>query len=98
MEQPEGFKVKGQECKVLHMHKAFYGLKQATLQWWKELQKSMAQLGFKCTQSNAGVFIHTASNGDKVIAMIYIDDASFMGTNLALVKEKKQAFMAIWEC
>ena len=58
----------------------------------------MAQLGFKRTQSDAGIFIHTASNGDKVIAMIYIDDAGFMSTNLALVKEKKQAFMAIWEC
>ena len=58
----------------------------------------MAQLGFKRTQSDAGVFIHTASNGDKVITMIYIDDTSFMGFNLALVKEKKQALMAIWEC
>ena len=26
----------------------------------------MAQLGFKRAQSDAGVFIHTASNGDKV--------------------------------
>ena len=58
----------------------------------------MAQLGFKHAQSDAGVFIHTASNGNKVIAMIYIDNAGFMGSNLALVKEKKQAFMAIWEC
>ena len=98
MEQPEGFKVKGQEHKVLCMRWALYSLKQAALQWWKELQKSMAQLGFKRTQSNAGVFIHTASNGDKVITMIYVDDVGFMDSNLALVKEKKQAFMAIWEC
>ena len=80
------------------MHAQSPGLKQVTLQWWKELQKSMAQLGFKHAQSDAGIFIHTASNGDKVIAMIYIDNAGFMDTNLALVKEKKQAFMAIWEC
>ena len=32
MEQPEGFKVKGQEHKVLCMHKALYGLKQASYQ------------------------------------------------------------------
>ena len=51
MEQPEGFKVKGQEHKVLCMCQALYGLKQAALQWWKELQKSMAQLEFKCAQS-----------------------------------------------
>ena len=81
MEQPEGFKVKGQEHKVLHMCWALYGLKQAALQWWKELQKSMAQLGFKHAQSDAGIFIHTASNGDKVITMIYVNDTGFMGSN-----------------
>ena len=98
MEQPEGFKVKGQEHKVLCMYKALYGLKQAVLQWWKELQKSMAQLGFKHAQSNASIFIHTATNGEKVITVIYIDDAGFMGFNIAPVKEKKQAFMARWKC
>ena len=97
MEQSEGFKVKGQEHKVLCMCKALYGLKQATLQWWKELQKSMAQLGFKCAQFNAGIF-HTATNGNKVIVMIYIDDAGFIGFNISFVKEKKSAFMARWEC
>jgi hypothetical protein len=33
MEQPEGFKVKGQEGKVLCLKGAIYGLKQATLAW-----------------------------------------------------------------
>ena len=32
MEQPEGFKKKGQEHKVFHLKKALYGLKQAALQ------------------------------------------------------------------
>jgi len=30
--------------------------------------------------------------------MIYVDDSSFMGNNATLVKEKKKAFMGIWEC
>ena len=34
MEQPEGFKKKGQEHKVFRLKKALYGLKQAALQWW----------------------------------------------------------------
>ena len=34
MEQPEGFKVKGQEGKVLCLKRAIYGLKQAALAWW----------------------------------------------------------------
>ena len=39
-----------------------------------------------------------ATNGDIVITMIYVDDSGFMGNNATLVKEKKKAFMGIWEC
>ena len=58
MEQPEGFKVKGQENKVLCLHHALYSLKQAALAWWKGLAKSMKELGFKCLSSDAGLFVH----------------------------------------
>ena len=44
MQQPEGFKLRGQENKVLHLHHAIYGLKQAALAWWKELESSMKDL------------------------------------------------------
>ena len=46
MHQPEGFKVKGQENKVLRLHRALYSLKQAALSWWRELEASMKRLGF----------------------------------------------------
>jgi len=98
MEQPEGFKIHDQEWKVLRLRQAIYGLKQAALAWWKELLASMHKIGFECSQSDAGTFIHKAKNGDIVIAMIYVDDSGFMGNNATLVKEKKKAFMGIWEC
>jgi hypothetical protein len=47
MEQPEGFKIPGKEHLVLRLKRAIYGLRQAALQWWKALDKSMAKLGFK---------------------------------------------------
>ena len=34
MEQLEGFKIPGQENKVLHLQHALYGLKQLRLAWW----------------------------------------------------------------
>jgi len=58
----------------------------------------MHKIGFEHFQSNAGIFIHKAKNGDIVIAMIYVNDSSFMGNNATLVKKKKKAFMGIWEC
>jgi len=30
--------------------------------------------------------------------MIYFNVSGFMGNNATLVKEKKKAFMGIWEC
>jgi len=98
MEQPKGFKIHDQKQKVLCLCRAIYGLKQAALAWWKELLASMRKIGFECSQSDAGIFIHKAKNGDIVIAMIYIDNSGFMGNNATLVKEKKKAFMGIWEC
>jgi len=47
MEQPKGFKIPGQQNKVMHLRKAIYGLKQAALAWWRVLDKSMSSLG--CT-------------------------------------------------
>ena len=57
MKQPEGYEVKGQERKVYRLNKAIYGLKQGALVWWKALDKSMKELGFTRTQSDAGIFV-----------------------------------------
>ena len=97
MEQPEGFKIKGQENKVLQLHHVLYGLKQAALAWWKELATSMKKLGFRHLNSDAGLFIFNSGN-DFFIAVIYVDDAMFFGKNLPLVIKKKQEFMDKWEC
>src|SRR6266545_7077131 len=56
MEQPQGFKRKNQEHKVLRLKRALYGLKQAALQWWKALDKSMAAMGFRRLKSDSGIF------------------------------------------
>ena len=97
MQQPEGFKLRGQENKVLHLRRAIYGLKQAALAWWKELESSMKRLGFKCTASDAGVFFaHIGKN--LVIIIVYVDDAIFFGKNLNAVKQVKRTFMGMWEC
>jgi len=50
----------------------------------------MRKIGFEYSQSDAGIFIHKASNGDIVVAMIYVNDSGFIGNNVILVKEKKK--------
>jgi hypothetical protein len=80
MEQPEGFKIRNQETKVLHLKHALYGLKQAALAWWRALDKSMAVLGCKRLQSDSGLFVHKSKNST-VVVIVYVDDALFMGND-----------------
>ena len=99
MEQPEGFKVKGQEYKVLRLMCTIYGLKQAALQWWKVLDESMAKLGFKHLYSDVGIFAHFNKDGCiDVIAVVYVEDSIFLGPNKSKVPAAKSAFIKLWEC
>jgi Reverse transcriptase (RNA-dependent DNA polymerase) len=77
MRQPEGFKARGQENKVIHLQCARYGLKQAGLAWWKELNSSMNELGFKCLVSDAGLFV-CEDFIEIIIAIVYVDNAMFL--------------------
>jgi Reverse transcriptase (RNA-dependent DNA polymerase) len=82
MRQPEGFKVRGQENKVIRLQRAFYGLKQAGLAWWKESNSSMNELGFQHLVSDAGLFV-CKDYKEIIIAIVYVDDAMFFGKNKA---------------
>jgi len=98
MEQPTGFKVLGQEHKVLHLQKAIYGLKQATRTWWHELDHSLKALSFNCLYADAGIFFTKHADGTMVIILVYVDDIIVTGPNIALVASKKKLFMDKWEC
>ena len=60
MEQPEGFAVPEQECKMLHLWHALYGLKQAGLAWW-------------CTfslKSEASIFFYKKKGTNTIIGSV----------------------------
>jgi hypothetical protein len=97
MGQPEGFKARGQENKVICLQHALYGLKQAGLAWWKELNSSMNELGFKRLVSDPGSFV-CKDFKEIIIAIVYVNDAMFFGKNKAQVNSKKKLFMDKWEC
>jgi hypothetical protein len=97
MRQPEGFKARGQENKVIRLQRALYGLKQAGLAWWKELNSSVNELHFKRLVSDAGLFV-CKDFKEIIIAIVYVDDAMFFGKNKAQVDSKKKLFMDKWEC
>lgn len=98
MEQPPGFHVKGQERKVLRLRKAIYGLKQASRAWWKQLDKSLQDLGFKRLYADAGIFVARHSDGTLAIMLAYVDDILVTGPNRTYTLSRKKLFMDKWEC
>ena len=96
MVQPEGFIVQSQESKVCQLWKAIYGLKQAVLQWNKQLHKSLVIPGFKRCIADSGIYVKIIGK-DIIIIIIYVDDALFMGSNKTQVLDHKKKFMKKWE-
>ena len=96
MEQPEGFVVNGKEKKVCQLRKAIYGLKQAALQWNKQLHKSLLEMGFIRCKSDPGTYFKIVRE-EIIILLIYVDDALFMGSNKIQVLSHKKDFMKQWE-
>jgi hypothetical protein len=96
MSQPEGFVTKGQEHKVLRLKRAMYGLKQAALQWWKAVKRTMLLMGFHPVVSDAGLFVKH-DNGVMILAVIYVDDKFFASSSKTLAHKYKAEFMTHWE-
>jgi len=53
----------------------------------------MEELGFTSLTSDAGVFIYRSKDGSFVIAIVYVDDATFCRPSIPLVQKMKEAFM-----
>ena len=96
MEQPEGFVVKGKEKKVCRLGKAIYGLKQAALQWNKQLHESLLEMGFIRCKSDPGTYFKIVG-GEIIILLVYVNNALFMGSNKMQVLSHKKDFMKRWE-
>ena len=71
MVQPEGCVVQGQESKVCQLQKAIYSLKQAALQWNKQLHKSIVKLGFKICISDSGIYSMLRSSARTLLLLSF---------------------------
>jgi hypothetical protein len=58
----------------------------------------MKELLFAPLYSDTGVYIHKSADGETVIALVYVDDTLFLGSNKNYVNTIKAKFMKRWEC
>jgi Reverse transcriptase (RNA-dependent DNA polymerase) len=76
--QPSGFEIKEEEHKVLRLHKALYGLRQAPRAWNSKLDKSLKGLGFvRCPLEHA-VYRRSQEKGNLIVG-VYVDDLIITG-------------------
>ena len=88
MEQPDGYKIPGQENKVCRLIKSLYGLKQAPKQWHEKFDTTLTSAGFSVNEADKCVYYHYGG-GQGVILCLYVDDILIFGINTAVIAEIK---------
>jgi hypothetical protein len=93
--QPLGFTAEGHEQKVLRLHKALYGLRQAPHAWNTKLNASLVKLGFIRCRAEHGLYTRVR-DGLRIVVGVYIDDLLIMGECMKEIdqfkEEMKQSF------
>ena len=89
MDQPLGFKTKGQERKVCKLNRSIYGLKQAFRQWNIKFHQAILKDGFAMMEEDHCVYLKRSDNSF-VILSLYVDDISIAGNNKEMIDTTKR--------
>ena len=87
MHEPPRYESQG-EHKVKRLHKSLYGLKQAGRKWYDTLTRALADMGFRTSSADPGVFI-TKPDHHILILAIHIDDCILTGSSPELISQYK---------
>lgn len=87
--QPPGFIKEGEDSKVLRLHKALYGLRQAPRAWNIKLDDTLLQLGFQRSPSEYAVYVR-GEGVRRLLLGVYVDDLIITGASMAEINSFKQ--------
>lgn len=94
--QPQGFEVPGQEGKVYRLHRAVYGLKQASRAWHKDLDATLTSFGLKASKHDP--CLYWMRQGGKVLyVLIYVDDLILASNDPVLTAKLKDLLKSKYE-
>ena len=84
MAQPTGFIDAAQPSHVCHLHKSFYGLKQALRAWFEWFTSHLLTLGFTASIADASLFV--LKQGSFIVyLLLYVDDIIIKGSDSTVV-------------
>jgi len=78
----------GEEGTVKHLKKSLYSLKQAGQKWYNTLKHTLANLGFRISEVDLGVF-HTRIGDNPVIITVHVDDCAITSSSTKALQESK---------
>jgi len=88
VQQAPGFIDNQNKHKVLRLHKALYGLRQAPRAWNQKLDASLVSLGFHHYVDEHGMYTH-GKGGGRLIVGVYADDLIITGGDAVAVSKFK---------
>ena len=92
MQPPPGYEDRAGGS-VKKLHKSLYGLKQAGRKWYDALCRVLADLGFRVSHADPGVF-HAQVEGQTLIFAVHVDDCILTGSSGTLIARYKREFHA----
>ncbi|XP_023521510.1 uncharacterized protein LOC111785335 [Cucurbita pepo subsp. pepo] len=89
VQQPPGFLDNDNPSKVLRLHKALYGLRQAPRAWNAKLDSILLSVKFKCCASEHGMYTHDHDE-QRLILGVYVDDLIITGGDMEVLGRFKR--------
>ena len=89
VEQPFGYKKKGEEYKVFKSKKALYGLKQTPKAWFSTIESYFFKEGYVRCPNGHTLFVKTQGEGKILVVILYVDDFVFTGCDDEMFTEFK---------
>lgn len=93
--QPPGFVAAEHKNKVLKLHRALYGLRQAPRAWNSKLDTSLLQLGFARSRNEHGLYTRDTQQSRLVVG-IYVDDLIITGESTEAIDVFKQEMKSLF--
>ncbi|GLC52651.1 hypothetical protein PLESTB_000653600 [Pleodorina starrii] len=94
--QPPGFEVGGPNV-VARLHKALYGLRQASRTWYKTLHERLKAMGYEQSAADPSLYVRV-EDGVQVYVLVYVDDVLVASVSHELVLQAKAELMRQFEC